>query len=104
MSDGITEAFKGVKFNNNKKQNMNKLIYISAPWCGPCKMFGPVMSEVANSGIPVEKVDADKDQSSIIQYGVRSIPTVIKVDNSGNEIGRFVGAKSKQEVINFYNN
>lgn len=104
MSDGITEAFKGVKLNNNKKQNMNKLIYISAPWCGPCKMFGPVMSEVANSGIPVEKVDADSSPEILTKYGVRNVPTVIKVDASGNALGKFVGAKSKQEVINFYNN
>jgi len=35
---------------------MNKLIYISASWCGPCKMFGPVMAKVADSGIPVQKI------------------------------------------------
>ena len=39
---------------------MNKLIYISAAWCGPCKQFGPVMNRVAET-IPVQKVDADAD-------------------------------------------
>lgn len=82
---------------------MNKLIYISATWCGPCKMFSPIMDKVANSGIPVQKLDADKDQSSVIQYGVRSIPTVVKVDANGNMIDKFVGVKTQQEVINFYN-
>ena len=82
---------------------MNKLIYISAPWCGPCKMFGPVMAKISESGIPVQKLDADKDQSSIIQYGVRSIPTVVKVDANGNMIDKFVGVKTQQEIINFYN-
>jgi thioredoxin 1 len=82
---------------------MNKLIYISASWCGPCKMFSPIMDKVANSGIPVQKLDADKDQSSVIQYGVRSIPTVVKVDANGNMIDKFVGVKTQQEVINFYN-
>ncbi|MDA9268297.1 thioredoxin family protein [bacterium] len=83
---------------------MNKLIYISAEWCNPCKMFGPVMSEVASSGIPVEKLDADRDQNIVMKYGVRNIPTVVKVDANGNALGKFVGSKSKQEVINFYNN
>ena len=82
---------------------MSKLVYISASWCGPCKMFGPVMAKVADYGIPVQKLDADKDQSSVMQYGVRSIPTVVKVDANGNMIDKFVGVKTQQEVINFYN-
>jgi thioredoxin-like negative regulator of GroEL len=83
---------------------MNKLIYISAPWCGPCKTFGPIMDKVSMSGVPVQKMDADNDQQSLMKYGVRSIPTVIKVSPSGEEIGRFSGIKQLQEVINFYNN
>jgi len=82
---------------------MNKLVYISSTWCSPCKMFSPVMAKVADSGIPVQKLDADKDQSAVMQYGVRSIPTVVKVDGNGNMIDKFVGVKTQQEVINFYN-
>ena len=104
MSDGITEAFKSIKRTNNKKQNMNRLIYISAEWCGPCKMFGPVMDKVAASGIPVIKLDADRDKNMVMKYGVRNIPTVIKVDANENALGRLVGEKTKQEVIDFYNN
>ena len=83
---------------------MNKLIYVSAKWCGPCKTFSPIMSEVENSGIPVTKVDADSNSDVLTKFGVRNIPTVIKVDSSGNMLDKFVGVKSKQEVINFYNN
>ena len=83
---------------------MNKLVYISASWCQPCKSFGPIMDQVATSGIPVQKLDADQDQKAIMKYAVRSIPTVVKVDAKGNALGKFVGSKSKQEVINFYNN
>lgn len=82
---------------------MNKLVYISAPWCGPCKMFGPVMNKVAESGIPVQKLDADKDHSAVMQYGVRSIPTVVKVDANGNMIDKFVGVKNLGEIKSFYN-
>ena len=82
---------------------MNKLIYVSAAWCGPCRQFSPIMDKVAATGIPVQKMDADKDQQSIAKYGVRSVPTVVKVDSNNNEISRLVGVKSESEVIEFYN-
>ena len=82
---------------------MNKLIYISATWCGPCRLFSPIMNKIAASGIPVVKMDADEDQQSVAKYRVRSVPTVIKVDLNGNEISRFTGAKSESEVTEFYN-
>ena len=82
---------------------MNKLIYISASWCGPCKTFGPVMNQVAESGIPVTKVDADRDQQVLVDFQVRSVPAVIKVDSSGKMLDKFIGVKSMEEVLNFYN-
>ena len=82
---------------------MNKLIYISAEWCGPCKQLTPVIQQVAAAGIPVQKLDADKDQQFIQKYAVRSVPTIIKVDASGREIAKRVGAGSKQDIIEFYN-
>ena len=82
---------------------MNKLIYVSATWCGPCRQFGPTMDRVASSGIPVQKMDADDDQKSLIQYGICSVPTVIKVNAIGEEISRISGARSEQEIVEFYN-
>ena len=82
---------------------MNKLIYISASWCGPCKTFGPVMNQVAGSGIPVTKVDADRDQQALVDFQVRSVPAVVKVDESGKMLDKFIGVRSMQEVLNFYN-
>jgi thioredoxin 1 len=82
---------------------MNQLIYISAPWCGPCRSFSPVMEEVASTGIPIQKVNADDDPDMMIKYGVRSIPTVIKTNSQGELIDKFVGVKNKQQVIEFYN-
>ena len=82
---------------------MNKLVYISATWCGPCKTFGPVMNQVAESGIPVTKVDADRDQQALVDFQVRSVPAVVKVDESGKMLDKFIGVKSMQEVVDFYN-
>ena len=81
---------------------MKQLWYFSAPWCGPCKMFGPTMDRVASQGIPVKKVNIDYEADASTKYGVRSIPTVILVENE-QEVNRFVGAKTEQQVIDFYN-
>ena len=78
-------------------------MYFSAPWCGPCKMFGPVMDQVSSTGVPVQKVDVDQEGQLAQKYGIRNVPTVVKVDPSGVEVKRFVGQKSMQSVIDFYN-
>jgi thioredoxin 1 len=81
---------------------MKQLWYFSAPWCGPCKMFGPTMDRVASQGIQVNKINIDYEADAVTKYGVRSVPTTILVEN-GKELRRFVGAKSENQVIEFYN-
>ena len=81
---------------------MKQLWYFSAVWCGPCKQFGPVMDRVAAQGIPVKKLNVDYTPDAITRYGVKSVPTVVLVEND-QEIKRFTGARSMQQVIDFYN-
>ena len=77
---------------------MKQYLYFSAPWCGPCRMLGPVMERV-NVTIPVQKVNIEEQSALAQQYNVRSIPTVVLLEN-GNEIKRIVGAKSESEYLN----
>ena len=77
-----------------------KLYYFSAPWCGPCKMLGPQMEK---SGLPYTKVNVDTDTDLSTKYGIRNVPTLIKVDLNNNEISRTVGNKSKEDILNWYN-
>ncbi len=77
---------------------MKQYLYFSAPWCGPCRMLGPIMSEVSNT-IPVQKVNIDEDSATAQQYNVRSVPTVVLLEN-GQEVKRIIGAKQKAEYLN----
>jgi thioredoxin-like negative regulator of GroEL len=79
-----------------------QLWYFSAPWCGPCKSFGPTMDRVESKGIPVNKINIDYDANATTKFGIKSVPTVILVDNE-QEVKRFVGVKSEQQVIDWYN-
>ena len=80
-----------------------KYLYFSAPWCGPCRMFGPVMERVGET-IPVEKINIDEDQETAMEYSVRSIPTVVLVDDSGKEFARQVGVQNEKMLVEQYNN
>ncbi len=81
---------------------MKQLFYFSAEWCVPCQTLGPVMDQVSQK-IQVQKINVDYEPDIISKYGVRSVPTVILVEN-GQEVRRFTGTKSYNDVINFINN
>ena len=80
---------------------MRRLYYYSAPWCVPCQSFGPIMDQVS-AFIPVVKVNVDYEADAIANANVRSVPTVILVEND-QEIRRFTGAKNYQDVMQFIN-
>ncbi len=72
--------------------------YFSATWCGPCKAFKPIMEEIAGDGHFVEFIDVDKEENKAVQYGIKSVPTVV-IEQGGQEVSRFTGALSKQLVL-----
>ncbi len=81
---------------------MKKLFYFSAPWCGPCKSFGPTMDKVSQSGITVQKINVDTDTEATQAFGIRNVPTVVLVEGT-NEVKRFSGVRTQQQVMDFYN-
>jgi thioredoxin 1 len=71
-----------------------------APWCGPCRMFGPVLDEVAeeNDDVKVVKINVDEEGDLAAQYGIMSIPCAI-VFKGGEAVNRSVGAVPKAKVL-----
>ena len=78
-----------------------------AQWCGPCRMVGPIIEELANDndgddGVTVGKVNVDENPRAAATYGIRSIPAVIFF-RDGQEVERIMGARPKtayQDKIN----
>lgn len=69
------------------------LVDFFAPWCGPCKMLGPVIEELAQAydgKAKICKVDIDENDAITSKYGVQSVPTIIIFKN-GEEVNRSVG-------------
>jgi len=81
---------------------MKQLWYFSAGWCSGCKQLDPVIDQIKKQGISVNKIDIDYTPDVTTKYKVQSIPTVILVEN-GQEVRRFTGVRSFEQVISFYN-
>jgi len=70
-----------------------------AVWCGPCKMIGPIIEELAatfDGQVKVVKVDIDSNPGLSIKYSIRSIPTILFFKN-GNVVDQVVGALPRAE-------
>ena len=82
---------------------MINVIYFSAPWCGPCRTFGPVMEKVAehfneNDLVEITKVNADEDPDTAALHGIRSIPALVYL-KAGETVHQSVGVKSQADII-----
>jgi thioredoxin-like negative regulator of GroEL len=80
---------------------MRQIFYFTAPWCQPCQVLGPTMDKVSQQ-MPVEKINIDYEMDRARTANVGSVPTVVLVEN-GQEVRRFTGARSYEQVMQFIN-
>ncbi len=76
------------------------LVDFWAPWCGPCRMVGPVVDELADEyegRVSFGKVNVDNNPKIASQYGIMSIPTLI-LFKDGKPISNVVGFRPKEEL------
>lgn len=71
-----------------------------APWCGPCRMVGPVLEQIASEreDVKVVKVNIDEELELAREYGIMSIPTIMVV-KEGKVVNQSLGAKPKNQIL-----
>ncbi len=90
-------AFEKVVLKSDKPV----LVDFWAAWCGPCRMLGPIVEELAKEyegKAVIAKVDVDNEQEFAAKYGVRNIPTVL-VFKGGEVVEKQVGVASKAVYV-----
>ena len=79
-----------------------KLLKFYAEWCQPCKMLSHIIKNAGDKiTVPVEDVDIDNNIMMSVEYQVRSVPTMVLLDDDGKEIKREVGMMNEQKLLEF---
>ena len=87
---------------HNEILNSDKPVLLDfwAPWCGPCRMVGPILEEIAGerSDIKIGKINVDEQPELASQFRVMSIPTLIVIKD-GKIVNQSMGAKPKNAIL-----
>lgn len=90
--------------NNFQNEIINSdkpvLLDFWAPWCGPCRMVGPILEEIAGerSDIKIGKINVDEQPELASKFRVMSIPTLVVIKD-GKIVNQSMGAKPKNAIL-----
>ena len=91
--------------SNLNKSNLttNKILFFTAKWCGPCKMFMPIILKYKSviPSLTIEIIDVDTQKKIVSDFGVENIPTLISIKN-GMVVDKLIGAQPSKSVDIFF--
>ncbi len=103
MSEQIVDLTDGTFEQEVLNSDVPVVVDYWAEWCGPCKMIGPILEELAaeyGGKVKMAKINIDENPQTPPKFGIRSIPTLMVFKN-GEVEGTKVGAASKSDLTAF---
>jgi thioredoxin 1 len=80
-------------------RNSRLFLYFWAEWCGPCKRFSPIVSEIKEEkSLNLFKINSDENPKSSEGFNVTGIPTILVIEN-GSVVDRVTGAMPRHKLI-----
>ena len=101
MAANLTELTDATFDEIVNSSDMPVLVDFWAPWCGPCKMIGPIIAEIAEEYADkarVCKVNTDEHREAAVEYAINAIPTII-LFNQGQIAKKWVGLTTKKDIL-----
>ena len=101
-SSGNLLAFTDSNFAQEVLQSdIPVMVDFTAVWCGPCKQLAPIVERLADElagRVKVGKLDIDDSPNAPVQYGIRSVPTVM-IFQGGKPVGQHVGLTNRERLL-----
>lgn len=100
MSENVIELTDANFDEAVNGSGMPVLVDFWAPWCGPCKMIAPLISQIADDyagKVKVCKIDTDEHREAAVEFGISAIPTVM-IFKEGTLLKKWVGMISEDDI------
>lgn len=79
-----------------------RVLKFKAEWCAPCKSLTQIIKNAGDKiKLPIEEIDIDSDSAAAMHYGIRSVPTMIVINENNAEVKRKVGSMNETQLLEF---